>query len=226
MPKSIDIAGMKPGKLTLVIECTLLFGLIPGLLLWFQLHQNIPFFPVLFGFLSLTLLIGWRDPNVSFRPQTQTASPKKLILRIAAAAIGLTLLTALFYPPLLFRLPRERPQLWLMVMLLYPLLSVAPQEFLFRTFFMQRYRPVFGEGATMLWVNALAFAWAHIFFLNLIAPILSLIAGLLLAHTWQKNRSFRTVCLEHALYGQIVFTCGIGWFFYQGSTAAIQQMTP
>lgn len=217
---------MKPGKLTLAIECTFLFGLIPGLLLWFQLHQHVPFFPVLFGFLSLTLLIGWRDPNVKFNPPSSPTRLKYILFRIAAAALGLILLTGLFYPQLLFRLPRERPQLWLLVMLLYPLLSVAPQEFLFRTFFMQRYRPLFGDGVGMLWVNAFAFAWAHIFFLNLIAPILSLIAGLLLAHTWQKTKSFRIVCLEHALYGQIVFTCGIGWFFYQGSTAAIQQMTP
>lgn len=215
---------MKSSRSLLAVECAFLFGMIPGGLIWYQRQQHFPFFPVLFGFLGLTLIITLGDPSVKFKPDFRPPAFKPFLLRVTAAALGLTLFTALFYPELLFRLPRQRPQLWLLILLLYPLLSVAPQEFLFRTFFMQRYRPLFGEGATMLWVNAAAFAWAHAFFLNWVAPLLSLIAGYLLARTWQQTRSFRWVCLEHALYGQIVFTCGIGWFFYQGSTAAIQQM--
>jgi hypothetical protein len=113
----------------------------------------------------------------------------------------------------------------MLVMMLYPLLSVVPQEFLFRIYFMQRYRPLFGEGALMLWVNALVFGWAHIFFLNPIAPLLSVIAGLLLADTWRRTRSLRAVWLEHALYGQIVFTCGLGWFFFHGSVRAVSAAT-
>jgi hypothetical protein len=83
---------------------------------------------------------------------------------------------------------------------------------------------VFGSGQQMLLANSLAFAWAHAFFLNGLAPVLSLVGGVLLALTWQRSRSFAAVCLEHALYGQIVFTVGIGWFFYTGSTHAVAEL--
>lgn len=217
---------MKPGKRFLSLECALLFGCIPGGLLWLELYKDVPFFPVLFGFLALTLLLGWSDPDLTFTPATTPVPLRKLALRLAAAALGLTAITVLFYPDLLFRLPRERPKIWIMVLLLYPVLSVAPQEYLFRTYFMQRYRPLFGEGSGMIWMNALAFGWAHAFFLNWMAPLLSILAGYLLARTWQQSKSFKGVCLEHAVYGQIVFTCGLGWFFYQGSTRAVQNFIP
>lgn len=221
---------MKPGKTYLSIECFLLYGLIPGLLFWFQMHGGVKFFPVLFGFLGITLLLAWRDPTVKFVQRPPLPLPRfacrQMGLRLGAAAVGLFLICGLFYPRLLLRLPRERPQLWLLIMCLYPLLSVAPQEFMFRSFFMQRYRPLFGNRTVMCAVNALAFAWAHAFFLNWIAPLLSLLAGWLLARTWQNTARFRWVCLEHAVYGQIVFTCGLGWFFYHGSTQALQGLTP
>ena len=55
-------------------------------------------------------------------------------------------------------------------MLAYPLLSVYPQEVLFRTFFFQRYEKVLGsEQATVLW-SAFVFGLAHLFFANWIAP--------------------------------------------------------
>lgn len=216
---------MKLGKPYLAMECALLFGGIPALLLWFELYSDVPFFPVLFGLLALTLLLGWSDPDLKFRPTTIPNPFRKLALRLLAAALGLTSITAFFYPELLFRLPREQPKIWIMVMILYPILSVAPQEYLFRTYFMQRYRPLFGEGSTMILINALAFGWAHAFFLNWIAPLLSILAGWLLARTWQASKSFRRVCLEHAVYGQIVFTSGIGWFFYTGSTRAIENLS-
>lgn len=217
-------------KYARAIECFLLFGLLPGGLIYWQHALGVPFFPVLFALLGLTLLITLVDPSIKWRAGKPAASSRLflpiLLRRVLLAFISLSLLTLLFFPDLFLRLPRERPQLWLLIMCAYPLLSVAPQEFLFRTFFMQRYRLLFGDGTAMLWMNALAFAWAHAFFLNWIAPLLSLIAGLLLAHTWQRTRSFRMVCLEHALYGQIVFTCGIGWFFYQGSSASLQTLVP
>ena len=55
-----------------------------------------------------------------------------MVLRCAVAAL-------LFYLFMLLVLPRQRPGLRLLVLLLYPLLSVYPQELLYRTFFFQRY---------------------------------------------------------------------------------------
>ncbi|MEX2607693.1 MAG: CPBP family intramembrane glutamic endopeptidase, partial [Kiritimatiellia bacterium] len=200
-------------------------GFIPAALIWLQLHGGFPFFGILIAFMVLTLGITVLDPRVRFRFDPSDSPVRSLLqkvfLRLLLSAGVLTLLTVCVYPDLFLQLPRERPRIWLMVMCLYPLLSVAPQEFIFRGFFMQRYQPLFGEGRTMLWVNALVFGWTHVFFLNAVAPLLSIIAGYLLASTWRQSKSFWLVCLEHAVYGQIVFTTGLGWFFYNGTARAI-----
>jgi len=212
----------------LAAECLILFGGIPLVLLWMQLQDGFPFFPVLLGLLLLTLIFGALDPAVRFRPVKKECCDARawvnIFLRVAAAAAALTLFTYWIYPRLFLGLPRERPHIWRMVMVLYPLLSVAPQEFIFRTYFMQRYQPLFGSGTFMLVMNALAFGWAHIFFLNLLAPLLCVIGGYLIAKTWEKTRSFFMVSVEHAVYGQIVFTTGLGWFFYNGTAQALSQM--
>ncbi|MCC5845230.1 MAG: CPBP family intramembrane metalloprotease [Verrucomicrobia bacterium] len=217
-----------PGTAYLWIECALLYGLLPVLLIHLQLHGGIPFLHILLGMTALTILLALFDPRVQFSqpPPRPPAGPhlRRILLRFLTAALLLSLFTLLLYPGLLFRLPRERTGLWLLILLLYPLLSVLPQHFLFRTFFLQRYRPLFGDGRLMLIVNALLFGWAHAFFLNPLAPLLSLIAGLLFADTWQRTRSLRLTCLEHALYGQLIFTTGLGWFFYNGSAQAIQTL--
>jgi membrane protease YdiL (CAAX protease family) len=216
---------MMSRRLLLSLECLVLFGGIPLWLTVLQLQGGFPFFPVLFLFLLITLVLGWRDPRVLFRPRSHPVSVQHMLLRFVAVGVFLTLFTWILFPDLFLRLPRERPGLWLMILCLYPLLSVAPQEFLFRTYFMQRYVPVFGDGRGMLWANAFFFGWAHLFFLNWVAPVLSLLGGLLITLTWQKTRSFKWVCIEHALYGQFVFTSGIGWWFYTGSAQSIQQIT-
>ena len=53
---------------------------------------------------------------------------------------------AVFDPQHLFDLPRRQPWLWLAVLVLYPLLSVYPQEPLSRAFLLRRYAPLFGAG--------------------------------------------------------------------------------
>ena len=215
-----------PGRVFLAAECLLLFGVLPAGLIFLQLHGGLPFFPILLGMTGLTFLLALFDPRIRFRQSTPPLRPhlKRILLRAAAAGLLLILLTLLMEPGLLFRLPRERTGLWLLILLLYPLLSVLPQHFIFRTFFLQRYPPLFGNGRGLIAANALLFSWAHAFFLNPLAPLLTLIAGLLFAGTWQQTRSLRLTCLEHALYGQLLFTSGLGWFFYNGSAQAVQTL--
>ncbi|MGI6637651.1 MAG: hypothetical protein ACOX4Z_01070 [Desulfobulbus sp.] len=62
-----------------------------------------------------------------------------MVLRCAVAALLFYLFMLLVLPGFLFMLPRQRPGLWLQVLLLYPLLDVYPQGLLYRTFFFQRY---------------------------------------------------------------------------------------
>lgn len=121
------------------------------------------------------------------------------------------------YPDTYLRFYRNAPDLWLKVMILYPLVSASVQEILFRVFFFHRYRELFGHQTWLLvLVNAVLFAYAHIIFQNWPAIWLSLIAGLLFAWRYERTRSFWAVFIEHSLYGNLIFTVGFGRFFYTG----------
>lgn len=118
---------------------------------------------------------------------------------------------------LLFGFPSRAPQTWLIVMLFYPLLSVYPQEILFRTFLFHRYERAFGSPLPIIIFSALAFGWMHIFFGNPIAVPLTIASGALHAWTYARTRSTAAAVFEHALYGNAAFTIGLGWFFFTGS---------
>jgi membrane protease YdiL (CAAX protease family) len=99
------------------------------------------------------------------------------------------------------------------------LLSVYPQELLYRAFFVRRYRHLFPRKEFLLLASALVFAWMHLIFRNPFAVVLTLVGGLFFTHTYIRTRSLRLVCLEHALYGNLIFTIGLGEFFTQGMLA-------
>ncbi|WP_324192028.1 CPBP family intramembrane glutamic endopeptidase [Nocardia puris] len=159
-------------------------------------------------------------PRASVREQLRTLRaelPSMLGLWVAATvASGVVL--AVFSPERLFDLPRTEPAVWAMVMVFYPLLSVYPQELIYRTFVFHRYAPVFGSGWAMIAASAVAFGFAHIIFGNWIAVALTLIGGLLFAHRYRRTGSILVVTVEHALYGCLAFTVGLGGFLYSGAT--------
>lgn len=133
---------------------------------------------------------------------------------VAAAIAGLTLLIA---PDRFLEFPRERPEIWAVVVLLYPLLSVVPQTVLYRSLLAHRYRGLFGEGLAMTVAGGMAFGFAHVLFRNGIAPALTLVGGLVLMRTYLGHRSAPLSAFEHALYGLAVFTFGLGRWFYGGA---------
>ncbi|MFO1241601.1 MAG: CPBP family intramembrane glutamic endopeptidase [Rickettsiales bacterium] len=129
----------------------------------------------------------------------------------------LALLTYYLKPDLWLKFPSERPLVWAMVMLLYPILSAAPQEFVYRVIFFQRYRPLFASDRAMIFASSTTFGIAHAFLLNFIAPGLSIIGGVIFCLTYLKRKSFWLVLLEHALYGNMIFTLGLGYYFYHAA---------
>ena len=115
------------------------------------------------------------------------------------------------------RFPRYAPQLWMTIMVLYPLMSVMAQELVYRTFFFHRYGPLFGDWRWLaIIVNAALFGFGHILFANWIAVGGTFLIGLLFAYRYAATRSFWAVWLEHSLYGCLVFTVGLGRYFYTG----------
>ena len=121
-------------------------------------------------------------------------------------------------PPIQFlSLPRHAPEILWKIFLLYPVLSALPQEYIFCSYFFQRYKPLFGAGTAVIIASAVVFAVAHILYINWVAPLIGLGGGLLFALTYAKHRSLALVTLEHGLYGNTLFFIGLGWFFWGGS---------
>ncbi len=110
----------------------------------------------------------------------------------------------------------------MMVMCLYPLLSVVPQEIIFRPFFFRRFEPLFPRPWLMLAASAITFGFAHVLFQNWVAVLMCMAGGLIFAITYQRTRSLAVVWFEHALYGCFIFTIGLGTYFYHGSVQAVQ----
>jgi membrane protease YdiL (CAAX protease family) len=205
--------------LLLALECGAVFLGLP-LLIKYRVLPNYPI-PYLLAaavaaFLQLrhdssfnpSLLLTWGNVR-PFLPQ--------LLLRDAACLFLLGLAVRLFAPELLFSFIKHRPVLWAVVMLLYPLLSVYPQEILYRAFFFHRYQGLFGSGWIMLLASALAFGFVHIIFGNWLAVALCCIGGFLFAFTYHQSGSLLLACLDHAIFGNFIFTIGLGQFFYHGS---------
>lgn len=117
---------------------------------------------------------------------------------------------------ILFSLVRGNTGLWLAIMIGYPIASVYPQEIIFRAFFFDRYRPLFKKSWMIVAASAAAFAWVHIIFGNPLAVALTLPGGVLFAYRYLKTESTLVVSVEHALYGCLIFTIGIGGYFYAG----------
>jgi membrane protease YdiL (CAAX protease family) len=139
---------------------------------------------------------------------------RAIALRSAAVALCSVLVVLVWSPEQLFGFPRTRPLLWLAVMALYPLLSAFPQEAIYRAFLFHRYVPILRTDRARTWASVLAFSFLHIVFGNWVAVALTLPAGWIFARTYRRTDSLLLASLEHAAYGCIVFTVGLGRFFY------------
>jgi hypothetical protein len=116
----------------------------------------------------------------------------------------------------LFVFPRARPLVWAVVVVLYPIFSAYPQEVMYRTFFFHRYGDLFRRPMARICANAVVFGWAHVIVHNVTAMLLATVGGLLFASTYERSRSTLLVSAEHTLYGNFVFSVGLGGMFVTG----------
>lgn len=112
-------------------------------------------------------------------------------------------------------IPKQKPQLWLIILIFYPLISVAPQEFLYRVYFFRRYGNLFSNRLIFVVSNASAFSLLHLMYDNWVAPVLTLFGGWLFASAWLYHRNFFLLWMEHSAYGLAIFTFGLGSYFYE-----------
>lgn len=100
--------------------------------------------------------------------------------------------------------------------LLYPLLSALPQELIFRALFFHRYAALMGSAAAARLVNAAVFSLAHLMYWSAVVTILTFIGGWIFARLYQE-KGFPAAWLAHAIAGNMLFSVGMGAFFYSGN---------
>lgn len=201
-------------RFLLAAELVLLFVILP-LLFYFDVipgHKSVPLL-IVFVY-CLILLLADKSFDRKNLGSRQFRGFGLILKRFAATAILLTAYLLIFEPQNLLIIPKERPLLWAAIMVFYPLWSALPQELIFRVFFFHRYRQVITQQTAMVVINALLFAYMHIIFNNWIALAGSFVVGLFWAHTYLRTQSLLTVTAEHAIYGNFIYTIGLGHYFY------------
>lgn len=207
----------------LAAEIALFFIGLPLLANWLIQTYRIGLFALLQpAFLTLLVYLVF-DRRFSLKREFSRWPDRRLLLSVLAlflaCAVGVSAFVAVTMPAAFLSLPRHNTGLWLMVMLFYPLLSALPQELGFRTFFFHRYGLLFaGKPALLIALNGALFGFAHIIFGGWTSVVLSGLLGALLAWRYLRTRSLGAAWIEHALYGQLVFTVGLGRYFYTGAT--------
>ena len=207
-----------PQKIMRFLELLFLFVAIPIAIAFLQ--NRVLMLGILWA--TAVIVIVWLKLSIKcgFWEELNWAGVKSgykwVLLRFAVIGPALFAFMALVNSDQLFSFPREQPLIYLYVMIWYPLLSVVPQELLYKTFFW-----------VMIVASALFFGFMHIilvpniFVLKAWLPVfMTTIAGLLMAHTYFRTRSLALVSLEHALYGCWAYTIGMGMYLHTGSVWA------
>jgi hypothetical protein len=183
--------------------------------------RGIPVFIALLPVLAIILLFLSVDRTFSLRRElTRGFSLAQLASILIVFAFGAGVVATYiseYYPDLFLEFPRNRPETYKRIMLLYPLMSVAAQELVYRTFFFHRYGVLFGR----LWwlaiiLNGALFGMAHLVIGTPLAIYGTMATGLLFAWRYAVTRSFWAVFIEHTLWGWLVFTVGLGRYFFTG----------
>lgn len=210
------------------LELIILFGVLPLVLLIMRSNGiRVPPLPLLWiGAVACVILMrrhGKREAGVATKAEERGAKAGRADLIEALLLVSLcSVLLFALYPLItanpMFEFPRERPIVWLVVLCLYPILSVVPQGIIFRRWFALRYTTLLGSGGTMIVIGALCFGCSHILFGNVVAPVITAFGGALFMRTYLKSGSGWLADLEHAVLGNVAFTIGYGQWLYSGAT--------
>ena len=207
-----------PARAWLATEYAVLFYALP--LLYYLDIMKLPLIPYLCAMALVTTLYLLRRSAFDRKRFWNFDATRKGVGTVFAVfvvnAIGISLLVYFLLPERFLDMPGNRVTLWAIIMVFYPLVSVYPQEIIYRVFLFERYEPLFGASRIMILASAVAFGFGHIIMGNWIAVPMSLIGGILFAITYARSKSALLCSIEHALYGDLIFTIGLGSYFYAG----------
>jgi uncharacterized protein len=182
---------------------------------------HIPLFLALLPVFVIAVIILLADPTFRLRTELSRGFSGRQLMSILAvfalAGGAVTYWVWLIHPHWYLEFPKARPELWARIMLMYPFASVAVQELVYRTFYFHRYGALFGRSRWLgILLNGALFGFGHIVIGTQFAILGTLLTGTLFAMRYAATRSFWAVFLEHTLWGWLVFTVGLGRFFFTG----------
>ncbi len=208
-------------RIWLTIEMLAFFVMTPIAVYAVLFSYRVPLFGLLVPVFIFFILLLTLDRSFSWREMLGTGIRLRdwmsIVSIFAVAGPAIALFGYNDRPESFLRFPRYAFDTWIMVMILYPLISVTTQEIMYRVFFFHRYSPLFGgDPQAGIVLNAVLFSFSHIVFQNVTTLVISFLGGLLFAWRYQTSRSYWALVLEHALYGNLIFTVGLGRYFYTG----------
>ncbi|MEM0912850.1 MAG: CPBP family intramembrane glutamic endopeptidase [Pseudomonadota bacterium] len=198
-------------------EFLLLFIATPLLVYFFVNDLHTWLMPILVLCGAICIIILLRDKGFSrrrlyvkpfFRKHVRTS-----FRFFALGAVLSCFIVWAFLSDWFFAFPRQHPEFWLWTLAIYPLISVVPQEIIFRTFFFHRYKHIMPSKLVRLGTSSLSFGFAHLVYGNWIAVVVSALGGLFFGYRYLYTRCTAVVVVEHTLWGALVFTVGFGVFF-------------
>jgi membrane protease YdiL (CAAX protease family) len=207
-------------KIRLWAEMLALFVGTPVLMTIF--FGQYPLLPTVMAFAAISMVLLGLTPG--FRMRELLKGPvlgewRIILLFTLAVAVVCSAVALIAVPHAFLAFPVYRTELWIMVMIGYPIASALPQEVIYRPLFFRRYGALFPNVGTAVVVNAVLFGLGHLFFMNWITIVMSGFGGLVMAWAYMRHGSFLLAWVLHSLAGQIVFTAGLGVFFYHGAVA-------
>jgi membrane protease YdiL (CAAX protease family) len=190
------------------LPCTMLFRLIP----------RVPLALVAVACITCALALSL-DPDFNklflWNVEGALVHLPSAVFTFVVVGLVFTAVVAWLLPEQLFALPRKAPVRWAIFMVLYPILSVYPQELIYRSFLFHRYGSLFATDTARIVASALAFAFGHVFFrAPWVAMSLTFIGGLLFSYRYTVSHSLLLASIDHALFGQLMFTVGLHKFFF------------
>lgn len=199
------------------LEIVVVFLLIP--LSFTFIVKTSPLFLILAGGLFSFGLLK-KDDTFNIKNLYKFPDGKMEYLRLMIQVFIFTVILYLFMsnllPDRLFYFLKKDFLKWLSIILVYGLLAVYPQEILYRVFVFHRYGGIFKNNKALVHLSAFLFAFGHILYLHPVSFLLSLVGGYLFSISYLRSGSVVLVYIEHFLYGFLLYTIGLGEYFYSG----------
>lgn len=213
-----DARQITAPRLLLWVEFTAFYIVTPVAVACFMPPDRL--FEGLFFFMLVGLALLWATPGFQWRELTHGWAAirwKPLAGLALVTLISGIIIMQIAAPQRMFATLLDHPERLVMIAILYPLLSALPQEVVFRALYFRRYQEIMPTGYHGMILNAAFFSLAHLMYWSAVVTVMTFVGGLIFAWAHSVRRSFPMAWVMHSVAGFIIFTVGLGIYFYSGN---------